>query len=150
MHPTIPIQILIQLVRQNFQLLKNVTDMLHQPISITAAMRAVMEHISQNGPQTVPQIARSKLVTRQHIQQIVDILISRGLTATNHNQHHRRSPIIDFTSAGRNMFRGMQNQEEKILQKLQGAMDDSEVTQAITALSHLKQNLEKLTHHSKI
>src|SRR5690348_8726939 len=49
-------------------------DVLRQDVGVTAAMRAVLEALHERGAQTVPQIARSKKVTRQHIQALADKL----------------------------------------------------------------------------
>jgi hypothetical protein len=60
-------------VRHLFQVLKALADSVHKDAGLTASTRAVMESLADR-PRTVPDIARSKSVTRQHIQLLVDEL----------------------------------------------------------------------------
>ena len=81
------IYVLIRAIRACFHLMGNVGDELHRHYGVTTSMRAVMESLYEGGPQTVPQVARSKSVTRQHIQSLVDQLLEVGRVSA------RRSPI---------------------------------------------------------
>lgn len=65
---------LTQAVRGVFNRLKALGDELHGDLDVTTVMRAVMETLSDAGPMTVPQIAKLKGVTRQHIQLLADAL----------------------------------------------------------------------------
>src|SRR5690606_18141459 len=55
-------------VRACFNRLRALGDTLHEDLGITASMRSVLESLHEDGARTVPQIAKSKSVTRQHIQ----------------------------------------------------------------------------------
>jgi hypothetical protein len=51
-------------------------------------MRAVLEFLSRHGPASVPQIARRRFVTRQHIQALVNGLMEQD------SSHSNRTPLI--------------------------------------------------------
>ena len=75
----------------NHQLIRTV-DALHSDIGVTAPGRAVLEFLDRMGATSVPEIARARLVTRQHIQTIVDDLGAAGHIERSVNPAHQRSP----------------------------------------------------------
>ena len=130
-------------VRACFNRLREVGDQLHQDIGITSAQRAVLETLYENGAQTVPQIARSKSVSRQHIQVIVDSLSSDALIEAVENPAHKRSPLIQLTPSARKIFAKMRRKEAKLIKELaeEFAFDDLEVT--ARTLSALRDALDR-------
>ena len=86
-------------VRRLFHRLAEVADEAHRDLGVTASQRAVLETLSNDGPQTVPQIARRKAVTRQHIQILVNGLVERGHVALADNPAHQRSSLAALTAA---------------------------------------------------
>jgi len=67
----------------------------------------VLRMLTNGGPQTVPDMARSRPVSRQHCQNIVNGLRERGLVRLIDNPRHRRSPLIEITPKGRAYFDAM-------------------------------------------
>ena len=53
-----------------------------------------------SGPQTVPAMERARLVTRQHIQTILNELLERKLVETQDNPAHKSSPLIMLSAEG--------------------------------------------------
>ena len=76
----------------------------HRAVHLTAAQRGVLESLVPHGEQTVPQLARMRPVSRQHIQGIVDSLAESGLVAPVPNPVHKRSSLIRLTSKGRKVM----------------------------------------------
>lgn len=113
---------LIKLVRRCFQLLRAAGDDLHADLGMTASLRAVLESLYDGGAQTVPQIARAKGVSRQHIQKIADSLIDSGHVAARDNPDHRRSVLIALTGKGRVVFEKMRKREAGIVTELAGRL----------------------------
>ena len=103
----------------------------------SAALRAVLETLTENGPQTVPQIAHAKSVSRQHIQKIADALIAEGYVETAANPAHRRSPFIAATAKGRKTFAKMKQREKKIFAELAVALRGKEVAVAAATIDQL-------------
>ena len=136
------IERLIGLVRQSFQRLKRVGDGLHADLGINASSRAILEDITLNGERTVPQIAASKEVSRQHIQKIVDALIDLGCVTAKPNPDHQRSPFIALTAAGKRKFAEARKREAVVLAKLAMSLKASNVSDGCRALQSLLQSLE--------
>jgi DNA-binding MarR family transcriptional regulator len=96
--------LVIREVRACFHALKSVADEALADLDVNAATRAVLETTAEGPPRTVPQIARMKRVSRQHIQMNVDALLERGLVAMQDNPAHKRSPFVVLTARGRQIF----------------------------------------------
>jgi DNA-binding MarR family transcriptional regulator len=130
-------------VRSVFNRLKALGDELHGDLEITTAMRAVMETLSEAGPMTVPQIAKLKSVTRQHIQLLVDALAEAGLAAVKENPAHRRSSLIVLTEKGRRAFAKMRAREAPIVDELAASFDAQELERAVAVLARLAARIDE-------
>jgi DNA-binding MarR family transcriptional regulator len=118
-------------------------DALRHDVGITAAMRAVLEALYEHGTQTVPQIARSKKVTRQHIQTLADKLLANKLIASEENPKDRRSPLLRLSEHGETVVERMRMREVRVLTEMSHALDDCDVDVALTTLDTLRTYLEK-------
>jgi DNA-binding MarR family transcriptional regulator len=143
------IYILIRAIRACFHLMGNVGDDLHRQFGITASMRAVMESLYEGGPQTVPQVARSKNVTRQHIQALVDQLLEAGLSVAVANPDHKRSPLIELTARGHSAFEDMQRREQTLLTQLTAALPARDLMIAVETIRKLNEQLQQLRDGEK-
>ena len=114
-HTNSPLYEVTWRTRRLFQRLRAAGDELHKDIGITTSQRAVLEFLSQQHPQTVPQMAREKTVSRQHIQTIVNTLLERGWVECIVNPAHTRSSLIRMTSAGVRLFEVIRRREAKLL-----------------------------------
>lgn len=72
-----------------------------QPIS--NAMMKVICCIMENGPLSVPNIARRLGVGRQHIQRTVNAMMERDLASRKVNPDHQRSWLIELSALGKVM-----------------------------------------------
>lgn len=127
--------------RALFQALRTYADRLHEEETVTASMRAVLERLDAHAPETVPEIARAKSVTRQHIQQIVDQLLAAGLVETRPNPAHKRSPLIAITPAGAARFARMRRREAAALERLATALDGLDAAAAAATLRRVRDAL---------
>ncbi len=84
---------------------------LHADLGVSTPERAVLEFLTRNGPTTVPDIARARGVSRQHIQTIVNGLLERSLVETMANAAHRRSSFVTLTDNGSEVIAGMLDNE---------------------------------------
>lgn len=117
------------------QTLKQWTEVLHQGLEVTVAMRGVLELILLEGSTTVPGMARARGVSRQHIQQQVDALIERGLVAREDNPAHKRSTLIALTDKGRALIQNMRADELDALSRLNVGVSDIAMADAAHVLS---------------
>jgi DNA-binding MarR family transcriptional regulator len=60
----------------------------------------LLHSLAIDGPQTVPQLARTRPVTRQHIQQIANEVAADGLIEFVDNPVHKRSKLLRLTPKG--------------------------------------------------
>ena len=143
----------IRQVRSCFNLLRYVGDALHQDLGVTASMRAVLESVTEDGEQTVPQIARTKSVSRQHIQVNVDALVKAELVVLRANPAHRRSPFVSITKQGQSAFGEMRRREKRLLERLANEFRGNELENALNVLIRLNGELvrarEKGAHHDR-
>lgn len=128
-------------VRSTFQHLKTLTDAMHADLGLTASMRAVLEHLIDRGEETVPLIARSKNVTRQHIQQLADSLVAAGFAEFADNPSHKRSQLLRATAKGRSIFETARGREAKVLARIARTFDPEDLDGAIVTLRALTEGL---------
>ena len=134
---------LIRQIRSGFNLLRVLGDDLHRDLQVTAAMRAVMETLADDGEQTVPQIARAKSVSRQHIQVNVDALLRKALVVLRDNPSHLRSPFVALTQQGQSTFTTMRRREADLLERLAKGFNVDQLEQATRTLGTLNQFIIK-------
>lgn len=128
-------------VRATFQDLKTLTDALHADLGLTAATRAVLEHLADHGESTVPRIAEAKNVTRQHIQQLVDALVDAGFAEFAENPDHKRSQLVRATDHGYTVFGTARQREARLLAKIAATFDPEELDCTLTTLTALSDGL---------
>ncbi len=130
-------------VRAVFNRLKALGDDLHGDLEVTAAMRAVMETLSTEGAMTVPQIARLKGVTRQHIQLLADALAEAGLATVKENPAHRRSSLIALTDKGKRTFAKMRAREIPVVTSIANEFDAQDLEHATALLTRMAARLDE-------
>lgn len=135
----------IRNLRPCFHQLKALADRLHKDLGITASMRAVLESLAEGGEQTVPQIARTKGVSRQHIQVNVDALLDGRFVVMRDNPAHKRSPMVTLTKQGRLAFKEMQRREQVVLEELAAELPLDALVQTGETLAVLKKILFQTT-----
>jgi len=110
-----PIEALINEVRLLYQSLVQIGDELHAGSNISMGMRAVLEYLERNGDATVPHIARSRRVTRQRIQALVNALAQQRLVEAVTNPASKRSPLITLTRVGATTILEMRKREARAM-----------------------------------
>lgn len=130
-------------VRRTFQLLRAAGDRLHEDLGVTTSMRAILEYLGGCAPCTVPDLARRKAVSRQSVQQIVDLLSRRGLVEARPNARHGRSPLFVLTEKCASTFAEMQRREALVIAALKPDLKDVDVRAATAALRTLADAVER-------
>lgn len=129
---------LVDEVRHTHNTLTQVIDALHADTAVSARLRAVLEYLDRNGPTPVPDIARARRVSRQHIQTAVNELRDRALVDFEPNPQHRRSHLVALTPAGAEMITAMQDRERSTLEPLVQDLDLDAVEAARATLRSLR------------
>jgi DNA-binding MarR family transcriptional regulator len=114
---------------------------------LTRPMRAVLEQLDEQGPQTVPQLARALAVRRQFVQRVVNDLIAAGLAERQPNVAHRRSWMIAPTRAGTERFAEIQAREWTQLERVAGDLDRDRVRKTTELLAQLARAAERAATH---
>lgn len=130
-------------VRHLFQVLKSLADAVHKDAGLTASTRAVMEAIA-DGPRPVPDIARSKSVSRQHIQLLVDELAGSDLVELKSNPAHLRSPLIALSRKGEALFASVRKREAPLIERLAAGLDARKAAATVQTLTALRRRAEEL------
>ncbi|MDQ0463246.1 DNA-binding MarR family transcriptional regulator [Caulobacter ginsengisoli] len=131
---------LIDRIPRLFHLLKALGDKLHADLGVTTSMRGVMVSLARDGERTVPELARERPVSRQHIQTVVDALTAAGLAMSRPNPQHRRSVLIVLTAEGRRLFETMQARETELFRSAHPA-DPADIAAAHRVFDALETDL---------
>lgn len=70
----------------------------------------ILRTLAKEGPMTVPEMARSRPVSRQHCQTISNALEAQGLVEFVDNPKHKKSKLVRVTKKGRDRFQSMRKQ----------------------------------------
>jgi DNA-binding MarR family transcriptional regulator len=124
-------------VRSLFHKLGSAVTALHEGSGVSVGMRAVLESVIAGGPQTVPQMARARPVSRQHIQTLVNELLAAGYVEYLDNPAHRRSKLVRITKKGRKLFSSLRERENEALSRLSVDVTIQELEDAGHVLSVL-------------
>ncbi len=125
-----------------FHRLRAVSSEVHGQGELSAGRRGVLRSLYHLGPQTVPQLARARPVSRQHIQILVNGLLKDALVATEENPAHRRSPLIRLTSKGKRHLETMQKRELRLLAQARLNLPNKDLTAAADTLQSVRRFLE--------
>lgn len=125
-----------------FHRLRIVADQVHRQGEMSGGLRSVLRGLNKQGAQTVPQMARVRAVSRQHIQMLINRLLEIGYVEQLPNPAHRRSPLIGLTEAGRKVVEEMNEREAKLLSLVDLGIPDIEMTEAARTLRELRRVFE--------
>jgi DNA-binding MarR family transcriptional regulator len=137
-----PLVRLIEEIRLAFNQMRTIADRTHEDLGVTASLRAVLETLQRNGPQTVPDMARMRNVSRQHIQKTVDAMTEQGLVEHRPNPAHKRSPIIRLSPHGSEVFAQIGHRERAILEALDTSLEEADIAAAVDTLKAFTQALD--------
>lgn len=129
---------IVEEVRLLFHHLKRAAELIHQEGVSSAPRRSVLLSLDRESPQTVPQIANERLVSRQHIQVIVNGLLEDGLVELQPNPDHKRSHLVSLTSRGRGRVAAILAAEREAMASLELEVSESELQQTAATLAAVR------------
>ncbi len=136
-----PMESLLDEVRLLWHVMVRTGERLHAGEKTTLGMRGVLELLLRDGPATVPQMARSRRVTRQHVQGLADALRQLEMVALVDNPAHRRSPLVRLTPAGRSAIERMRRRERRLYGRARPAVPGRELRRAAEILGAVRKAL---------
>jgi DNA-binding MarR family transcriptional regulator len=124
-----------------FHRLRAVAEEVHGQGEMTAGKRGILKDLAHLGPQTVPQMARARPVSRQHIQLLVNMLEADGYVQLVENPAHKRSLLVCLTPEGEALFRTMRQQEAEHLSALEIDIEEQDLETTVSVLRSLREIL---------
>lgn len=100
-------------------------------------MRAVLEYLNENGEKTVPNIARSLMLKKQYVQDIVNDLLDKELVKRSENPAHQRSWLIGITAVGTGKINAIREREQVNLVKVGADLKLDEIKTCLRVMAHL-------------
>jgi len=132
-----------------YQRLKAVAEELHGLKRLSGGKRGVLMDLYQNGMQTVPQMARSRPVSRQHIQTIVNPLAEKGLVEFIENPAHRRSRLVGLTEKGVSLVEEMRRREKELFSQFEIDVSEQSILDSVSVLRSIRETFTSM-HTGKL
>jgi DNA-binding MarR family transcriptional regulator len=126
-----------------FHRLRAISESLHGEGEASAGRRGVLRGLVRIGPQTVPDMARARPVSRQYMQVLVDGLIQDGLVELVNNPAHARSHLVKITAEGRKFLDASDAKEVAIFDALAAGFDARELERATILLRSVRDALAR-------
>jgi DNA-binding MarR family transcriptional regulator len=126
-----------------FRRLRGVGAEVYGESSLSGAHRNVLKELEREGVRTVPEMARARGVSRQHVQAHVNDLARQGYVELLENPAHKRSRRVRLTGAGRRFLAEMANRERRLLSSLAVAAGAGEIEGAIRTLRVVREAFER-------
>jgi DNA-binding MarR family transcriptional regulator len=93
---------------------------------------------------TVPQLARRRGVSRQHVQVTMNDLAKRGFVTFLENPEHKRSRLLVLTDEGEERIRGIMAHEGEAMHRVAAGLAPDEVRAAVAVLSRARNRLKEI------
>ncbi|MCI0657225.1 MAG: MarR family transcriptional regulator, partial [Acidobacteria bacterium] len=87
-----------------------------------------------SGPQTVPQMARARPVSRQYIQALVNQLAAEDRIEFVDNPAHKRSRLVRLTPQGKAFLDAAMRRQGKLLSRLRIDIPEKDLRTAASVL----------------
>ena len=103
----------------------------------------MLRSLKLEGAQTVPQIARSRPVSRQHIQKLANQMLADGVIELVDNPAHQRSKLLRLTPQGETVFEEISERLAQAAEELAQDIDIAELQVSVKVLRQLSQKLKQ-------
>jgi DNA-binding MarR family transcriptional regulator len=113
-------------------------------VSARGGVWGLLRSLRLEGPQTVPALARSRPVSRQHIQTLADAMVADGLVAYRPNPAHKRSQLVTLTAKGEQVYEALARKLGAFSDDLAADMDAKKVAAAAETLKQLAAKLDAI------
>ena len=135
---------MIQLPRLNAAI-RSTPFLSEQDTKLSSGIWTLLQSLKLDGPRTVPQIARSRVLARPRIQVLVDKATERGFVWLRVNPEHKRSRIVALTRDGAAAFEQHDAAARRLAEELSSNMDIRDLDAALRVLFDLSENLRAMT-----
>ncbi len=108
----------------------------------SSGRRSILKSLATGDAQTVPQMARLRALSRQHIQKLVNGLLADGLVELIDNPAHRRSRLVAITTAGRRAAAATSRREAEVFPQISRGISLADMRTATRVLQSLNAAFE--------
>lgn len=108
----------------------------------SSGRRSVLKSLGRDGPQTVPFMAKLRSVSRQHVQKLVNGLLSDGLVEMQTNPSHKRSKLVALSEEGERFLEEMTRRERQYLEFLANGIPDQDLKGSLRVVRALRGKLD--------
>jgi DNA-binding MarR family transcriptional regulator len=120
-----------------------VLEYIHGQGPFSVRRRDLLLRLAQSGPQTVPQQARARTVSRQATQRLVNELAAEGYVELVENVAHKRSPLVQLTPKGKDYLSALLQREREIAAEMEDiAIPEEQLRATAAGLRAVRQWLE--------
>ncbi|MEO8028353.1 MAG: helix-turn-helix domain-containing protein [Bryobacteraceae bacterium] len=123
-----------------FHRLRNWSGDLHEEGEME---RSLLFGIDRDGPQTVPDLARARGVSRQHVQVAVNALEKQGILKRVANPTHQRSMLVRLTLDGKKRTDALLGSEAVALAEFDLGVSAKEIEGVAQTLRDIRQRVAK-------
>lgn len=123
--------------------IRAVRDEVHHLEGMPGGSRAILRELERRGPQTVPQMARERPASRQHVQTMVNRLHRDGYVEFVPNPAHRRSHLVQLTERGGRRVERMVAREDRVLRGIAADTPECNLYETAELLRKVRRDLEK-------
>jgi DNA-binding MarR family transcriptional regulator len=118
-----------------------IAQLLHGEGEFSGGRRSLLRNLVQDGPATVPQLARVRAVSRQFIQRLINELLAEGLVELVPNPQHRRSKLVRATAQGYQRYLELSRREAQFGAHIAADLDHTELASTLQTLDQLWKEL---------
>jgi DNA-binding MarR family transcriptional regulator len=116
-------------------------DVIHREDTLTFPERAMLIGLQSMGPRTISDLARIRLVSRQHVQVTARRLERAGWICCIKNPGHRKSHLLDLTPMGRTRLHAMRKREDAAFAALELPFRDGELSKLTRQLERVRKTI---------
>jgi DNA-binding MarR family transcriptional regulator len=118
-------------------------DRMAEGVGLTSARWKVIGIVAlSNAGVTVPAIARALGQSRQAVQRITDVMAADGLVNYVSNPRHRRSPLVQLTEHGQEVYSALRSVQDPWAIGLTDDVPTSELETALRLMQRLINRME--------
>jgi DNA-binding MarR family transcriptional regulator len=126
-----------------FHRLRWVAEQIYGDEGRSTTRRGLLRGLVRYGPRTVPALARTRSVTRQHVQSVVNVLLAEGMVELCDNPRHARSRIVRATAAGEVLVRRLDEIDARVLAAAAGDIPVADLRITVATLARMRAGFEQ-------
>lgn len=107
------------------------------------SMWAFLQTLKKDGPQTIPQYARSRPTSRQNVLRMSNEASKAGLIDFLENPAHKRSKLLVLTTKGEKYYKKMDKDILALTERLAGKFTKNEIEITLSVLGRLRDEMDE-------